>query len=107
MQKVMNKNIHPNQLIPSTQDDILLCREVERGFNMVFNLYRSQNGEDLPVPPSLDADMFRWRSMAVRFRKGDLRHSEAELKSLKTIAQWTVSLNCKLGNQPEKKLVWK
>ena len=51
--------------------------------------------------------MLRWRQMAVRHRKGDFRNSDAEYESIKTIAQWTVDVNCQIRNQPAKKIVWK
>lgn len=40
-------------------------------------------------------------------RRGDYRHTEAELRSTKLLAQWTVDLKVKLCSQKEKSLEWK
>ena len=59
---------------------------------------------DLPIPKELDRDLYLWRCMIVRFRIGDYRYKEDELKALKKIAQWTFDVNCALRNQPTQKL---
>ena len=100
-------NIHTNVLIPSGMDETALCREVEKNFLTVCEKTWQVKGEQLSIPPSLDKNMLRWRTMALRYKSGDFRHTEAEFQSLKVIAQWTIDINCKLRNQPPKLLVWK
>ena len=101
-----SKNRHANRLVPSLYDDIKLSMAIETRFLDLCGTYLRVRGEELPIPPSLDQDILRWREMAVRHRKGDFRNSEAEKKSMRTVAQWTVTLNCELRNQPDKIVDW-
>lgn len=98
---------HINILVPSRQDDMMLCAAVQSRFLELCASYVRIRGMELIPPSSLDADIMRWRQMAVRFRQGDFRRTEAEMKSLKTIAQWTVSENNKLRNQSDEVVKWK
>ena len=104
---MVTSNIHFNVLQPSPLDAVELCRAVEDKFLDLMTAWLRIKGDYLVVPRSLDADMLRWREMRVRHRGGDLRHTEAELLSTQAIAQWTVTQNCKLRNQPDKKIEWK
>jgi len=96
-----------NVMKPSRTDDVGLCVAVEKRFLDLMGSYLRIRGVELIPPESLSNDMFRWRTMAVRFKQGDFRNTEAELKSLKTIAQWTISINCELRNQADKIVEWK
>jgi hypothetical protein len=100
------KPIHSNVLRPSRQDDIALAASVEEGFIQVLGFHKQVRGYDLVPPESLNQDLLRWRQMRVRHRRGDFRNTEAELESVKTVAQWTVDWNCTLRNQPYQKLEW-
>lgn len=102
-----NGRIHKNVLIPSTVDEISLCQSVEENFITLCNIHKRQLGMELIPPKSLDKDFVRWRQLAVRYRSGDFRHSEEEYESVKTIAQWTIDINCRIRNQPQKKVNWK
>ena len=97
---------HINQLIPSLAGHITLCGSVQERFLDLCGSYLRIRGDELIPPSSLDADMLRWRQMAVRYQRGDYRHTEAELESLKTIAQWTVDCNRALRNQPSEQIQW-
>ncbi len=99
--------IHSNVLMPSSIDETELSKAVERGFLSVCEKYVQVKSEQLPIPRSLDKDLLRWRRMSARYKRGDCRHTEAEFRSLKVIAQWTVDINMKLRNQPLKKVEWK
>ncbi len=98
--------IHSNVLAPSSPDTIALGLAVEERFNAVFNLHVRLRGLQLAVPQSLDKDMLRWRTMRVRHKSGDLRNSEEELRSTKSIAQWTCDTNSIVREQPIKAVVW-
>ena len=102
-----NKEIHNNLLMPSTVDEIELCKAVHNGFLTCCELYQKEHQMNLVPPQSLENDIFKWRTMSVRHRNGDIRHTEAEYESLKVIAQWTIDVNCKLRGQDPKKVVWK
>lgn len=74
--------------------------QVEQRFLDLTHSYLRIKGEELPIPPEIDADMFRWRELSVRLRGGDFRYRPSEVKALKNIAQWTLVENAKLRNQP-------
>jgi hypothetical protein len=99
--------IHFNVLGPSAQDDVMLGAAVEDRFLTLCELYLRVKGVRLPIPASLDRDFFRWRQMMVRHKHGDFRHTEAELQSVKTIAQWTVDQHNLLTGQPVQNIEWK
>ena len=95
---------HGNMLIPSTMDAIALAQAVEDRFLDLCGSWLRIKGVELPIPVSLNPDMLRWREMRIRHMKGDFRNTEAELKSTKVIAQFTLDCNCSLRNQPRKVL---
>lgn len=93
-------------MINSTQDDAMLSIEAERRFKDLCEAYLRITGQMLDIPASLNSDMLRWRTMAVRHRSGDFRHTDGELKSLRTLCQWMVDTNCTMRNQPTTKIQW-
>lgn len=93
---------HLNKLKDSRAETVRLCFEVQRQFLELLEAHVRIKGIQIFPPKDLDADMVRWRQMAVRFRKGDYRNTEAELHSLESIAQWNYEENCKLRNQDGK-----
>jgi hypothetical protein len=101
-----HSRIHTNTLHPSSQDTIALCMAVQERFLNLCGTYLRVNGVELPVPQWLDKEFLNWRGMAVRHKKGDFRNNEAELKSLRVVAQWTLDMNCTLRNQPRKVMDW-
>ena len=102
----MSKNRHGKKLRPSTLDDIQLAYAVETRFLDLCGTYLRVRGVEIPIPSSLNADLLRWREMRVRHNKGDYRNSEAEKKSVRTVAQWTVTENCELRGQENKIVEW-
>ena len=104
----MSKNyIHFNILFPSTLDNIELSKAVQDRFVELCGAHLRITGNHLVPPASLDVDMKRWREMAVRHASGNMQNTEAELRSVKTIAQWLVDTNLALRNQKLKKVEWK
>ena len=93
-------------MLNSSQDEAALCQAAQQRFLDLCQAYLRIRGETLPIPPSLNSDMLRWRQMAVRHRAGDYRHTESELKSLRSLCQWLVDTNCVLRNQPLTKIQW-
>ena len=106
MSKRNGKAIHGEALKKSSRDDIALAFKVEEGFLTICELWAREYGESLPIPKELDQHLFRWRTLSVRYKKGDFRNTESERKSLKVVAQWTVDVNMKLRGQPAKKIEW-
>ena len=102
-----SKPIHGNVLKPSRQDDIALATAVECSFLQLCQDYRRIRGADLVPPQILKGDMLRWRQMRVRHQQGDFRNTEAELKSCKAVAEWTVRVNADLRGQKPEKMDWR
>ena len=98
--------IHGNMLFPSEKDTIMLSRAVEERFIMVSGLWQKMMFEPIPIPMMLDKPMLLWRQMAVRHKQGDYRNTADELNAVREMAQWTVDMNCKLRNQPQKRVQW-
>ena len=99
-------NIHRNVLVPSSLDMVELARAVEVRFLDLCDAYLRIRGEPLATPTALDRDMLGWRELRVRHRRGDMRNTEAEVRNVRTIAQWLVDTNCVLRNQPLKRIDW-
>lgn len=91
----------------SSPDNIQLAIAVEQKFLDLCGAYQKIKGVNLTYPPDMRHDFVRWRTMCARHRAGDYRHTDAELKSTREVAQWTVDVNCRLRNQPTKQLTWK
>ncbi len=106
MSRNSNKPRHLSRLGPSKPDDIALASAVEERFILLCKFYRQQKGMDLIPPAGLDRDMMFWRTMRVRHKKGDFRHTEGEMKALRHVAEWTLRVNAKLRNQPTPRVDW-
>lgn len=57
-------------------------------------------GMQLLIPPDMATDVTRWRQMRIRHRSRDFRHTDAEVKSLKNVANWTLRVKAELCGQP-------
>jgi len=106
MSKRNGKRI-PGIMLQSTPDDVSLSASVEEKFIDLCGTYNRLKGERLPIPLSLEPDMLKWRTMRVRHKSGDFRHTEAEMRSLKMIAEWTVEVNAEMRNQKKPTIEWK
>lgn len=96
----------PDVLKPSKPDDIHLCEAVAHRILELQGLTVRLTGMDLVIPEELRRDQVRYMRMIGRFQDGDFRHTPSEMQSLKTIAQWTVDLNCMLRGQEPKIVQW-
>lgn len=96
-----------SKLIQSSRDDVALSSAVQSRFLDLCESYLRIRGVELNIPPSLDTDFLRWRELVARHQKGDLRHTEAEMASVKEIATWTVAVNAQMRNQKMPHIVWK
>jgi len=101
-----NGKIHYSVLSESQLDTVELAKAVEDRFLVVFHLHMKICGSQLDVPHELKKDLLRWREMCVRHRRGDYRNTISELESTRSVAQWALDVNCKLRNQPVKKIAW-
>jgi len=97
---------HANMLQPSVLDTVALAQAVEERFLRLCGDYLRLRGVEMPIPKSLDGDMLLWRRMRVRHKRGDYRNTEAEVTATRSIAQWTLDVNCELRNQPKQQLDW-
>ena len=103
---MMSRSKHKNRnvLHLSKRDTFELCRAVETRFKSLRETYFRTKFEPLDLPTGLDAAMILWRTMAVRFKRGDYRNTQEERSALEEIAQWTVDENNKLKGQPAEKV---
>jgi len=95
---------HGSMLKPSEPDTVALADAVESRFLDLSGSWLRVKGVEIPIPQSLAADLLRWRVLRVRHKAGDFRNTDAELKSTKAVAQWTLDCQCELRNQPRKVL---
>ena len=102
-----NGSIHRNVLKKSNPDYIALSSAVEEKFKLLCTMYYNMRGTQILIPGHLMKDMLNWRTMVVRHQKGDFRHTDIEIKSLKNVAEWTLETHAKLRNQPVPKMEWR
>jgi len=94
------------RFLTSNKDDIALADAVDQRFRDLCFAWTRIKGESLRYPQELHLDIIRWKSMLKRHQLGDFRHTEAELKSTKTVADWTHQTNCYLRNQEYEAIKW-
>jgi len=93
-------------MIMSTKDDVCLGMAIEERLHDLAGAYQRIRGMSLQIPEILKNDYVRFVSYCERHRKGDFRHTESELKSVREIAQWSVQVNCAIRNQSPKHIDW-
>lgn len=98
---------HTKVLHRSKQDDAALAVALEDRFLRLCGDNKRIRGEELYVPSGLDGDFLRWRTMMDRFKKGDFRNTEAEIRSVQTICDWTLEVKAMLVGQDAKKVEWR
>jgi len=103
----MVDKIHTDVLKQSDKSCLEGCAEIEDKFLRVCKKYARVWGVELLVPDIMKPDFIRWRTLVKRYNKGDFRHTDSELRSLKEIAQWTVDTNAALCKQPTTKIQWR
>ena len=98
---------HHRKLLKSSPDDITLCQAVQEKFLDLCGSWLRVKQQEIDIPQDTHSDMYKWRQMAARYQIGDFRHTGAEMQALKSVAQWTVDMNCDLRNQPRKTVEWR
>lgn len=99
--------IHAAALKPSMPDTIALGAEVDERFVRLLDQWLQKRGERLVPPRDMNHDLLLWRTLRVRHKQGDLRNSEAELKALRAVAQWTLDMdNMLFGFPAGKPIEW-
>lgn len=93
--------------LESKADDISLTYEVAKRLLDLADFHLYTKGSPLIVPSGLQADYDRFIKVKQRHMAQDYRHTEAEMRSVKAIAQWSCDVNCELRNQPRKEIAWK
>lgn len=94
------KRIHKEGLVRSSRDFGVFIEVVELKFNEVVALYMNQYGIIITVPEHIRKAMVLWRTVIIRHRKGDFRHTKSELKSSNEVGQWVLDEFLRLRNQP-------
>ena len=98
---------HADSLVPSKPDDISLAQAVEEKFLQLTQLWFRNRHAELGIPDALKQEMFLWRRMRVRHKQGDFRHSAAEMRAVRTVAEWTLKMKATLCNQDSKHVEWR
>ena len=98
---------HHRKLVVSSQDDIALCVETEDRFLNICGTWLRVKKEEIDIPQDVHADMYQWRVMRARHKKGDFRHTGAEMKALRNVAQWTLDMKKDVCNQPREQIKWR
>lgn len=99
MKKNKTPAVHTNVLIDSSPATVTFIKVVNNQFIDVLNTYLRVHGVELVPPRSLDRDMLLWRTVVVRYKSGDCRHTQDEYESIKRIAQWIYEIHCGLTGQ--------
>lgn len=94
------------RLLKSDKECVGLTYEVGHKLRELEDAHIKIKGISLVIPGYLQNDYLRFITVKERHRIGDFRHSEAELRSVKEIAVWTVHVNRALRNQPPKLVRW-
>ena len=91
----------------STPDDITLTYEVSKRLLDLADAHLRIRGVELAIPIDMQLDFVRFQQVKQRHINQDYRHMDAEMRSVKAMAQWSLDVNCALRNQPRKQLTWK
>jgi hypothetical protein len=102
----MNGCCKAEVLVPSLPDVIQLAHAIEDRFMSLSAFHFRQQGTPLNMPESVKKDAIIWRRLVLRYKMGDFRNTHSELKAIRSFAQWTVDVNCKLRNQPKQTINW-
>ena len=94
-------NRFANKLVPSDRGVVSGGFAIEERFIELCDLYKRVKFENLVPPSHLDSAMYLWRTMRIRHKTGDFRHTADELKAMKQVAQWTVDVKRELCDQPK------
>lgn len=101
---------HPNMLqclgldCPHDGCAVRLAAEVEYRVRQVVDIYGKITGNQFKPDGDLKTEFLLWRSMILRHKGGDFRHTEKEYRAMGVNMQWSLDLNCKLKGQSPKKL---
>ena len=98
---------HKDVLVESPPDVVALADAVESRFIELCGMFYRMHGVELVPPKDFDSDMFLWRKMRLRHKRGDFRHTRDEQLATRRIAEWTLRENAKLKNQPYEPVQWK
>ena len=104
MRRRKAKQIHGNALLPADASLITGVRAVAERIDDLLGSYQRIKGNRLDAPPELQQDAIRFNQLVARFQTGDFRYTESELRSMKTIAAWSLIVNADLRNQERPKV---
>ncbi len=99
-----NELRHGSMLHLSGEGVVSLTAAVSDRYNRLIGDFQRIKGSALQVPKDMIPDYQRFMNLIRRYKKNDMRHTDAEARSLKTIAQWTLDINNAIRNQPAEQL---
>lgn len=94
------------QMYAATKDTVALVQAIESRYADLLDLHVRLKGIELPRPREIQTCANTWFAVLVRFQKHDHRHSEDELKAVRTFAQWTLNVNGELRGQKATTITW-
>ena len=99
---------HPNRLIPSDPDMIALCAAVVTNYNKLVQSYERIKHEPLLVSKDMESTVQRVMVLVARYEQDDFRHCESEKKALRSLAEWTLTVNHDIRGQegPVPTIAW-
>ena len=86
-------------MIRSSRDKIAFTVEVWKRFEKVLNLMERKRGV-VVIPPEVETALKPARTMALRHKRGDYRHTDSEMRQEQVIARWLVETWANLNGQP-------
>lgn len=82
-------------------EEVEMAFAIQERYNTLMADWLKSKGTVLVCPQSLKSAVLGWKSMLMRFVSGDFRCSDDECLGMCEFAQWTVTQNCILRNQPD------
>ena len=104
--KPKSELVHTNVLVPSSAATVGVISTIQDRFVDTLNMYLRVRDVELVPPKDLDRDMLLWRTMVVRYKQGDYRHTADEYESAKRVADWVHKIHCELTNQTYVPIEW-
>jgi len=99
--------IHGDSLKPSDQHTCVLGEMIGNKFEEVIDEYMHKWQIAIQIPDEIKKAAVLWRTMVVRHRNNDQRHTDSEYKAMRVVAQWTLDMHMDFRGQPRKELEWR
>jgi hypothetical protein len=72
---------------------------LEEKFLELSGTHQRINGYPIQIPEEMRSAMVKWRTLFLRYKNSDFRHTDGERKAMAELGQWTADEYRKLRNQ--------